>query len=82
MRPAIAKKLCSPALYSGLYRRAVVIAETVKGTPEKPHSTSSSRQTHRTNAEADKAEAYFRRNVFYPFVDHISSKIERPMARF
>ena len=56
---------------------SVGIAETVNVSPRKLRSTYSSRQDHRTNAKADTAEAYFRRNVFYPFVDHITSEMER-----
>ena len=73
----VINKQITEAAYSGLYKRAVVIAEIVNVTPEKPRSTSSGRQKHRANAEADTAAAYFRRNLFYPFVDHITSKMER-----
>ena len=73
----VISKQNTEAVYSGLYKRAVAIAETVNVTPEKPHTTSSSRQKHRAYAEADTTEAYFRRIVFYPFVDHITSEMER-----
>jgi len=64
-------------LHVVVYKLAVGIAETVNVTPGKPRSTYSSLRKHRANAEADTAEAYFRRNVLYLFVDHITSEIER-----
>lgn len=74
---AVISKQRTETVFSGLYKRAVAIAEEANVTPEQPRSTSSSRQQHRANAEADTVEEYLRRNLFYPFVDHMTSEIER-----
>lgn len=37
------------------------------------------RQTQRSNIPAETAEIYYRRNVFYPFIDHVTTEID---ARF
>ncbi|KAL0858646.1 hypothetical protein ABMA27_012474 [Loxostege sticticalis] len=37
------------------------------------------RQTQRSNIPAETAEIYYRRNVFYPFIDHVTTEIN---ARF
>jgi len=52
-------------VYSGLYKRAVGIAEKVNVTPANQRPTFFSRQKHSANAEADTEETYFRGNVFY-----------------
>jgi len=54
-----------PPRWRRLDRRAVGIAETVNVIPANPRSTVFSRQKHSANAEADMAEVYFRRNLFY-----------------
>jgi len=46
-------------------------------TRERPCSTTSNRQKNRAVAETHMTEAYFRKNVFYPFDDHITSEMER-----
>ena len=73
----IISKQRTEAVYSGSNKRAVGIAETVNVTPEKPRSASSSRQKHRADAEAGAVEAYFQRNVFYPYAYHITSKMKQ-----
>ncbi|KAL0809127.1 hypothetical protein ABMA28_012751 [Loxostege sticticalis] len=34
------------------------------------------RQTQRSNIPAETAEIYYRRNVFYPFIDHVTTEID------
>jgi len=72
------RKQRTEAVYSDLYKRAAAAtAKTVYVTPEKPRSTTSSRQKHRSNVEVDTAEAYLRKNIFCPFADHITREMER-----
>jgi len=61
----VTSKRRTETVYSGSYKRAVGIVETVNVTPANPRSNFFSRQKHSANVEADTEEAYFRRNMFY-----------------
>jgi len=56
-----------------LYDEAVSLAETVNVSPSMPRLVG--RQSHRSNTPGATAEEYYRRNVFFPFVDQLISEI-------
>ena len=66
--------------FSDLWIKAEAIADQVGTELTKPRTTHSSR--YRSNAgvdtqDAEDAEAYYRRNVYYPFVDHCVSEFSQ-----
>ena len=71
------KKDCGTNL-SRIYNRSVSMAEKVGTAAEMPRLTS--RQQHRSNAEAQTPREYFQRNVTIPLLDHIVMCIEKQFS--
>ena len=63
---------------SRIYNQSVSMAEKVDIAAEMPRLTS--RQQHRSNAEAQTAREYFQRNVAIPLLDHIIICIEEQFS--
>ena len=61
-----------------VYNQSVSVAEKVGPAAEMPRLTS--RQQHRSNAEAQTAGEYFQRNVAIPLLDHIIMCIEEQFS--
>ena len=55
------------------YAYAVEIGSELGTEPRAPRTAS--RQQHRANARHDTAEEYYRRNLFIPFLDHITQEM-------
>ncbi|CAH3163777.1 unnamed protein product [Pocillopora meandrina] len=54
---------------------AVEISSELGTEPSAPRTAS--RQQHRANAPHDTAEEYYRRNLYIPFLDHITQEMNR-----
>ena len=63
---------------SRIYNQSVSMAEKVGTAAEMPRLTS--RQQHRSNAEAQTSREYFQRNVAIPLLDHIIMCIEEQFS--
>ena len=55
------------------YAYAVEISSELGTEPSAPRTAS--RQQHRENTRHDTAEEYYRRNLFIPFLDHITQEM-------
>ena len=64
--------------FSRIYNQSVSMAEKVGTAAEMPRITS--RQQHRSNAEAQTPREYFQRNVAIPLLDHIIMCIEEQFS--
>ena len=64
--------------FSHVYKQCVSMAEKVGTAAEMPRLTS--RQPHRSNAEARSPREYFQRNVAIPLLDHIIMCIEEQFS--
>jgi hypothetical protein len=60
--------------FDGLWRKASQIAEKEDIEIKKPRTCT--KQTHRSNTEADTPEKYWRRNLFLPFLDHLIGQLQ------
>ncbi|XP_050064733.1 uncharacterized protein LOC126553633 [Aphis gossypii] len=61
------------------YLKIIIDAKTLMGTESIQAPRVTARQTGRNNIPADTAEIYYKRNIFYPFLDHMQSELA---ARF
>ena len=62
------------AVWDGLYDKAVAMAEDQGVEPSKPRTAR--RQQHRGNVPADSVSEYWKRALFYPFLDHLVVELE------
>ena len=70
----VADQRNDPVIWNGLYERAVEMAESVDVEPSRPRAPNV-RQQHRQNVPADTISDYWKRNMFYPFVDHLTTEL-------
>lgn len=61
------------ALWDELYDKAVALAASVDVLPSQPRGAL--RQQHRQNVPADTISGYWRRNMFLPFMDHLTTEL-------
>ena len=66
--------------YKRCFRYASDIANTIGVQPTMPRIAS--RQEHRANAEANDPEAYYRRNMCLPFLDHLIEGIDSRFDKY
>ncbi|WAR21176.1 hypothetical protein MAR_015150 [Mya arenaria] len=60
------------AVFNELYGNAVIMVAAVDVQPTKPRTAA--RQQHRQNAPAESFSDYWRRNMFLPFFDHLTTE--------
>ena len=72
------------AVWDALYEEALELAARVDVEPKKPRQAG--RQQHRVNVPADSISAYWRRAMYYPFMDHLIEELKdrliQPQERF
>ena len=57
------------------YSNAVGLSSDLQVSTEPKVPRTASRQQHRANAPHDTPEEYYRRNLFVPFLDHITQEM-------
>ena len=68
-------KVRSKSTWDGVWKRIEALANDMDITPVKPRTAVT--QRHRANAGLEKTpKAYFRVNIFYPFIDHVLQECE------
>ena len=64
-----------PEVWNALYDSAVQVAATIGVVPSMPRNRGA--QQNRPNAPADNPSAYWKRNMYLPFVDHLIAELDR-----
>ena len=67
------------ATFHRLYSRATTILKTNYGENEEPEvqrTSAGKRQKHRANAPAMNTEEFYKRNYYFPFLDHVVSHLQ------
>ena len=67
-KPVIKQR--NEAKFGELWRKAELIANKVGVELVKPRTTTTSRFKSNAGNDSESAEVYFRRNIYYPFIDH------------
>ena len=62
------------SFHDQIYRRALVIAESIAVQESSPHLAS--RQQHRSNIQATNCNDFYRLNLIIPLLDHLMSELE------